>query len=228
MCETVINATDGSEMIRIPAGEFVMGRDYKDERPAHAVYLDSFEIGKYEVTLAQYREFCTITGRRQPAVNGWYPKDDLPAVNVTWFDADAYCRWAGGRLPTEAEWERAARGTDDREYPWGNEWDKTKCANMRLELTSPASVGSYPDGASPCGCMDMAGNVIEWCADWFDPHYYKESPHRNPKGPSSGCLRVRRGGGWRDNEYYIYLRCTYRARALPDYWAYDSGFRLAR
>ena len=226
--ETMINAIDGSEMIPIPAGEFTMGSDDRssDEKPAHTVYMDTYEIGKYPVTVAQYRKFCTATGRAMPKAPDWGWKNNHPIVNVSWFDAEAYCKWAGGRLPTEAEWEKAAKGTDGRTYPWGDRWDKNKCANHALNLTSTAPVGSYPAGASPYGCMDMAGNVWEWCADRYDGYYYETSPSRNPKGSSSGNSRVLRGGGW-DNDGDG-NRCTYRDGSDPDNDWNFLGFRLSR
>jgi formylglycine-generating enzyme required for sulfatase activity len=216
-------------MIPIPAGEFIMGSDdgNYDEKPAHTVYLDSYEVGKYPVTVAQYRKFCEATGREPQRwcglASGW--KDNHPVAEVTWDDAAAYCKWAGGRLPTEAEWEKAARGTDGRKYPWGNTWDKTKCANSELGSGS-APVGSYPAGASPYGCMHMAGNVFEWCADRYDDSYYKACPSRNPEGPSSGICRVRRGGSWYNE--VIYDRCAYRSHYDPDWYSVSNGFRLVR
>ena len=227
----MINAIDGSEMIPIPAGEFVMGsnKGENDDKPAHTVHLDAYEIGKYPVTVAQYRKFCTATGREMPDAPDWAWENDHPMVYVTWFDAEAYCRWAGGRLPTEAEWEKAARGTDGRTYPWGDTWDKNKCANRQLGLTSTVRVGSYPAGASPYGCMDMAGNVWEWCADWYDEDYYKTSPSGNPEGPSSGDSRVLRGGCWGYFDVRYGGRCFYRYGIIDpgSYW-YSAGFRMAR
>ena len=230
-----INPEDLPEMITIPAGKFTMGSNDSEDgaKPVHTVYLDSYEIGRYEVMVAQYRKFCEATGRVMPKTPEWGWNDDHPIVNVTWSDAEAYCKWAGGRLPTEAEWEKAARGTDGRTFPWGATWDKNRCANWELSLTSTAPVGSYPAGASPYGCMDMAGNVWEWCADWYDEDYYAASPSRNPAGPSSGGWRVLRGGGWTSfyglNVYY-FDRCTYRnSVCFPSNYDCDFvGFRLAR
>lgn len=224
-----VKAKDGSEMILIPAGEFTMGSNDGEasEKPAHKVYLDTYEIGKYEVTVAQYRKFCRATGRAMPVeAPPWGWKDDHPIVNVSWFDAEAYCKWAGGRLPTEAEWEKAARGTEGRTYPWGNTWDKNKCANYGLGLKSTAAVGSYPSGASPYGCMDMAGNVWEWSADWHGEHYYSASPARNPKGPGSGKYRVLRGGSFYNSDSNN--RCAFRLTDYPYDYYFTNGFRLAR
>jgi formylglycine-generating enzyme required for sulfatase activity len=219
---------DNSVMIAIPAGVFIMGSNTGDteEKPVHKVYLDAYEIGRYEVTVAQYRAFCTATGRQMPKAPSWGWRDDHPIVNVTWSDAEAFCEWAGGRLPTEAEWEKAARGTHARVYPWGDVWDRSMCANGELDLKSTAPVGSSPRGASPYGCLDMAGNVWEWCADWYGPDYYKTSPARNPTGPDSGEYRIMRGGC-----FYSYeggTRCTYRGNYFPSGSWYSGGFRMAR
>jgi len=172
--KTKTNLKDGAKMIWIPAGEFLMGSDENDdEKPPHMVNLDGYWIYKYEVTVAQYRKFCNETGSNMPEAPSWGWQDDHPIVHVSWDNATAYTQWAGVRLPTEAQWEKAARGTDGRAYPWGNEWDATKCANsvgQRLSSTKP--IGSYPSDTSPYGALDMAGNVWEWCADWYDGNYY--------------------------------------------------------
>ena len=148
-------------------------------------------------------------------------------VNVSWYNAAAYSRWARVRLPTEAQWEKAARGTDGRKFPWGNEWDKSKCANsMGQSLSSTKPVGSYASGASPYGVMDMAGNVWEWCADWYDANFYAKAPTRNPKGPSTGAFRVLRGGSWcRDLE--LNFRAAYRLIIDPAFRLNYFGFRCA-
>ena len=194
-----------AEMILIPAGEFIMGSPEGEgdanEHPQHPVFLNAFYIDKYEVTNALYKQFMSATGHIAPLF--WddeeYNHPNQPVVRVTWHDAVAYAEWAGKRLPTEAEWEKAARGTDGRIYPWGNEWDSSKCnsgvSGDGYEYTAP--VGSFPAGASPYGVMDMAGNVWEWCADWYDKDYYSsQSSQQNPKGPDSGTYRVLRGGSW--------------------------------
>ena len=156
----------------IPAGVFTMGSDkYVDEKPIHDVYLDAYYISEFPVTVAQYRLFCVASQRNMPDAPSWGWIDEHPMVSVTWDDATAFCEWAGVRLPTEAEWEKAARGTDGRAYPWGNDWDKSKCSNF-TNSKSTQPVGSYPDGASPYGVLDMAGNVWEWCSDWYSADYY--------------------------------------------------------
>jgi len=215
---TITWQKDGKTMVLVPAGEFLMGtsdaqiealakdtgwpRDQcgdADEQPQHKVYLDAFYIDKTEVTNAEYKRFVDATGHRAPDhwTNGQIPAglENHPVVNVSWEDAAAYAQWAGKRLPTEAEWEKAARGTDGRLFPWGNNaWGLANTRESGPHTTTP--VGSYPDYASPYGCLDMAGNVWEWCADWYDSGYYGRSPARNPKGPDSGSYRVLRGGSW--------------------------------
>jgi serine/threonine-protein kinase len=223
-----VNPKDGAVMVFIPAGEFTMGSNDggENEKPQHRVTLDGYWIYKYPVTVAQYRQFCQATGRREPPPPRWGWKDDHPIVNVSWNDAVAYCQWAGVRLPTEAEWEKAARGTDGRKYPWGDEWDAGKCNNYETGPKQTTAVGSYPQGVSPFGVHDMAGNVWEWCADWYDRNYYRSAPSKNPKGPSSGKYRVLRGGSWDNHDYNA--RCALRDDIAPagvnDYY----GFRCAR
>ena len=210
MPTTKVNPKDGAEMVLIPAGEFLMGskdgEGFADEHPQHTINLDAYYIYKNDVTVAQYRAFCTATKREMPKAPSWGWLDNHPMVNVTWDDANAYAKWAGAALPTEAQWEKAARGTDGRIFPWGNDWDATKCNNgvggKGPGKTSP--VGSYPAGASPYGVMDMAGNVLQWCADWYEEDYYKKSPAKNPTGPDSGKYRVLRGGSWGDDGGELY------------------------
>ena len=225
------NPADGAEMVWIPAGEFQMGdRDLLDN-PRHTVKLSGYWIYKNLVTVAQYKKYCKMTGRQMPGGpsfdSGW-SQGDHPIVNVSWYDAAAYAKWAGCALPTEAQWENAARGTDGRTYPWGNDWDPSKCANSvgnRLSSTKP--VGSYPSGASPYGCLDMAGNVWQWCRDWYDPWYCKSDRGLDPGGPDSGGGRVVRGGSW---SYFSAdcFRCAYRDYRAPDFRRNLVGFRCAR
>lgn len=224
-------AKESGGFIYIPAGEFLRGSDWVgDESPSRRIYLDAYWIGKYPVTVAQYRQFCRATNRSMPYAPRWDWIDDHPMVKVTWHDAVAYADWVGGRLPTEAEWEKAARGTDGREYPWGNVWDPNKCHCSKKELGDAgrtAPVGSYPSGASPYGVMDMAGNVWEWCSDWYGEDYYKTAPSRNPQGPSWGRFRVLRGGSWYVDDS-IYFRCACRVDYDPNGGLSDRGFRVAR
>ncbi|MGE3062130.1 MAG: formylglycine-generating enzyme family protein [bacterium] len=230
------NSIDGSVLIYIPAGEFTMGSwDYDDEKPVHKVYLDGYYIMKYEVTNKQYKKFCDETGRSyppEPRFDGMssyftsYP--DYPVVNVSWNDAKAYCDWADLRLPTEAEWEKAARGTDGREYPWGNENPGTNRCNYEgtedgYKYTSP--VGSYENGRSPYGCYDMSGNVWEWCNDRYGESYYRTSKYKNPKGPNSGSERVLRGGSWYGGVGN--MRTADRGNIDPAFVIDGGGFRCA-
>jgi len=239
----IINPTDGAVMILIPSGEFLMGsalsEGYRNEHPQRKVYLDSYYIDKFEVTNVQYREFMRATGHKSPRDWSDYDTSRLnhPVVGVSWYDAIVYAEWAGKRLPTEAEWEKAARGADGRKYPWGNippDSGGRHRANYKVgkygaadgySTTSP--VGSFPLGASPYGAMDMAGNVWEWCADWYDSAYYSKSPTKNPPGPSSGKHRVLRGGAWL-NDDTSYLRCAVRGWHAPTLTFNYVGFRCVQ
>lgn len=230
---------DGSIMILISAGEFIMGSDEgePEERPAHKVYLDAFYIDLLEVTNAQYKRFMDETGHPKPGF--WdFPeinKPQDPVIGVTWFEAQAYAKWAGKRLPTEAEWEKAARGTDSRIYPWGNtfDWAKGNFSDMGKEdghidgfADCMSPVGFFLEGQSPYGLLDMAGNALEWVADWHDENYYKTSEYRNPKGPVSGTHKVMRGGAMDMVEYYE--RTYARTRSAPEAWNMTFGFRCAK
>ena len=242
------------DMVFIPAGEFLMGSKEgegdKDEHPQHTVYLSAYYIDKYEVTNAQYYQFWLADGgeksKHTPASYGnaysigdWpevaKTKPNYPVVGVSWFDAQAYCEWASKRLPTEAEWENAARGTDGRTLPWGNDFNETIDDTNRHSNrwdgddgydNMIAPVGSYPTGASPYGVYDMVGNVWEWVADWYDKDYYNNSPKNNPKGSEKGKLRVVRGGSWRNREYI--QRCANRYYCYPDIWGNTLGFRCVK
>ncbi len=220
---------DGAEMVLVPAGEFWMGSDdFPQEKPRHRVYLDAYSIDKYEVTNSLYKRFMEATGRKAPDYwnDSTWNGPTQPVVGVSWHDAEAYCRWAGKRLPTEAEWEKAARGTDGRRYPWGDQWDSSRANSGESKIGKTVPVGSYPGGVSPYGAHDLAGNVWEWVADWYDADYYKQSPVRNPTGPASGRDKVLRGGSW--FKIPVMLRSAYRDHLWPDYWSKEFGFRCAR
>jgi formylglycine-generating enzyme required for sulfatase activity len=246
-------AADGAEMVRVPAGEFLMGgADPKagdDEKPQHTVSLETFWIDWTEVTNAQYVQFLNALGAHAGACSGrdcaetrvedkyshiLHEKgryvvergfEDHPATQVSWYGAEAYCEWAGARLPTEAEWEKAARGVEGRLYPWGDE--PPDCGKAQYGDCGGATVpvGSRPAGASPYGALDMAGNVWEWVADWYDPVYYGASPVQNPQGPDAGERKVFRGGSW--GYPPAFLRASDRARNRPTYAGFNVGFRCA-
>jgi formylglycine-generating enzyme required for sulfatase activity len=218
----MINEKDGAELVYVPAGEFLMGSEdsdaWDDEAPEHTVYLDAYWIYKHEVTNAQYRQ-CIEEGVCNGSLSR-YSENDYPAVYISWYQAVDYCEWAGGRLPTEAEWEKAARGEDGRTYPWGEASPNCSLAQHGSCLGETVPIGSNPDGASPYGALDMAGNAWEWVADWYDADYYQNSPAENPTGPVSGTYRVIRGGSW----YHAgrTLRASYRHGFLPD--SSDSSY----
>ncbi len=209
---------NGVIMVYIPAGEFTMGANdgYDFEKPEHKVYLGAYWIGKYEVTFEQYDKYCDETGKEKPSDEGW-GRGKRPVINVSWEDATAYCDWLNKKtgakftLPTEAHWEKAARGTDGRKYPWGNTKDKSKCNSLEsgLKMTSP--VGNKPAGKSPYGCFDMAGNVCEWCSDLYS---------------KIGSDRVLRGGSW--DSIALFCRASYRRGYPPASRWNVAGFRLAR
>lgn len=249
-----VSKVDGKVMVRIPAGTFVMGtkpdeRDAaKEEQPQHEVYVDEFWIDRTETTNAQYRKCVEAGACRPPERNISYTResyydneefDDYPVIWVSWDDANAYCKWAGKRLPTEAEWEKAARGIEPRRYPWGDEWPDGRLVNLcdancgfdyshddiddKYADTSP--VGNYPEGANPYGLLDMAGNVWEWVSDWYAEDYYEWATTKNPQGPQYGDERVMRGGAW--NMWQSDLRTAAREKGAP-YLTYPNvGIRCA-
>ena len=258
----VINETDGSEMVLIPSGTYLMGSTlaqtaaliHKDDRlstdffhaehPQHSVSLPAFYIDRSPVSNAQYAVFIAATGHLTPkywthtpqigaeesfpvgAKNGTHP-----VVGVSYTDAVAYCEWAGKRLTTEAEWEKAARGRlVNQNYPWGNDSSRNHANTVgawgkdKWLWTSP--IGSFP--ANGYGLYDMAGNVFEWCTDWYAADYYQYSQHQNPQGPETGQTRMLRGGSWSNNLLGIYqMRCTYRFHARPETRNLTIGFRCA-
>ena len=198
---TRVAEADGITMVYVPASEFLMGSSNDEpgppkQMPQHRVYLDAYWIDRTEVTVAQYQA-CIEEGRCGTPDCTSTGQGDLPVACVSWQNATDYCDWAGRRLPTEAEWEKAARGTDGRKYPWGNEQPDCDRLNYGGCVGRTTVVGSYPSGTSPYGAVDMAGNVEEWVADWYDEKYYTVSPERNPVGPAtSDWGRIVRGGSW--------------------------------
>jgi formylglycine-generating enzyme required for sulfatase activity len=222
------------DMMVIPAGEFWMGAEdgLQDARPLHRVYLSSYWFDKYEVTNARYRQ-CVEGGGCTP------PKDRLmfedpqraqhPVTNITWNQARSFCQWQGKRLPTEAEWEKAARGTDGRRYPWGNNEEVLKRHMRKAELTANAtgddSVGRQAATASPYGVVDLIGSVSEWVKDWYAEDFYQTSPVRDPQGPLRGSFRVLRGGEW--NEKSPNFQASYRGWDEMTYWGPTLGMRCA-
>ncbi|MEI2691323.1 MAG: bifunctional serine/threonine-protein kinase/formylglycine-generating enzyme family protein [Anaerolineae bacterium] len=234
---TMLSEQDGMELVYVPAGEFLMGSTDadpmadSDEKPQHTVYLDAFWSDKTEVTAAQYRRCVDAGACSAPDTGGscTYSADgrsDHPINCVDWNQAAAYCAWAGRRLPTEAEWEKAARGADGRIYPWGDQAPDAALANFDQNIGSTTAVGSYPAGASPYGALDMAGNVWEWAADWYDEATYTASPRENPTGPGTGSTRVLRGGSWGISASYV--RAASRDGGTPDFRDDRVGFRCAR
>ncbi len=225
---TKINPIDGAEMIWVPPGPFLMGDDDQDDNPRREVILSGYWMYKNVVTVEQYKTFCTATKIAMPPppkFNKDWANGDHPIVNVNWNDANAYCKWAGVSLPTEAQWEKATRGTDGRKYPWGDDWDATKlwCSKGK-KRTGTTSVGAF--GISPYGCTDMAGNVWQWCSDRYDKDYMKSAPGNDPVGPNSGTSRVMRGGSWYDNDT-DFFRASDRRNGIAGRRRYLIGFRCA-
>lgn len=227
----------GFEWVTITAGEFTMGDNSNEaeanEKPEHQVSLSQYEISKYEVTFDQYDYFCDDTGRAEPESMA-VGRGKHPVINISWEDANAFCAWLSGKttgktfsLPTEAQWEKAARGTEKFKYPWGNDSPTCDLANYNNCIgTATAEVGSYPDGGSPYGVFDMAGNVWEWCKDWYDGNYYNISGHNDPQGPVSGTSRVVRGGCYSSNANNI--RTAERSNHDPQRSFQYIGFRICR
>jgi formylglycine-generating enzyme required for sulfatase activity len=227
---------EGREMVQIPEGPFTMGSTEgdPDEAPEHQVYLKSFYIDKKEVTQAEYDRFLRMTKRQKPGFPVFEDdqakilKPELPAIGVSWSDAEAYCKWAGKRLPTEAEWEKAGRGEGKRRYAWGDEFvpGHANVDGKEDGFQYLAPPGTLEAGRSPYGVYDMTGNVAEWVADSYDENYYKKAPYRDPPGPEESDLKVIRGGSWRETSHNARLSKRFAAKR----WRTDStiGIRCAR
>jgi len=230
-----IGSHRGGPMVLIPAGELAMGSDLgqEDEQPVHRVSVKAFYLDVYETTVSRYAEF--LASQKPDAPFKWNEAtagahENKPAAGVNWYDARDYCRWVGKRLPTEAEWEIAARGTEGRIYPWGSAHPTRGHANAGETrwrgYNTLSNVGRFELGKTPEGVYDLAGNLWEWVADWYDPTYYQFSARDNPKGPSAGPLRALRGGAWNNDSKAI--RSSNRAGYAPDARRNDVGFRCAQ
>lgn len=227
--------SDTTDMVLISKGEFTMGsQDHSDETP-HQVVLDGYYIDKYEVSNEKYKKFMRSTQHPAPAywddprLNG----ADQPVVGVNWYDANAFCEWEGKRLPTEAEWERAAKGPDGHHYPWGHKIDPTK-ANYGQNVGKTKPVNSYPEGVSGYGVYNMAGNVFEWVSDWYDPNYFKVSAALNPQGPSGGYnfanqgpVKVLKGGSWLAPQTSLHTSHRFWNQPENNSYGVGLGFRCA-
>jgi len=238
--ETIVGG-DGREMVLIPAGSFTMGGGPEgnfDEQPQRVIYLDAYYMDKHEVTNADYQRFAKMLKRPLPVIPVF--EDDVnllkgetqPVVGVTWIDAFAYCKWAGKRLPTEAEWEKAARGENGQTYPWGDEFNAKLTNGLGEEdgFKYTAPIGSFEQGRSPYGLYDMAGNVAEWVSDWYDQFYYKTAPFKNPQGPAEPDINkvlVYRGGSYHSSAHD--LRASRRfGGAHPERGESTVGIRCAK
>ncbi len=212
--------------VRVPAGSFLMGDSRDDKKIAHKVHLDPYWIDRYEVTNLQYRQFVRATGRAEPEY--WedprYNDDSQPVVGVTFEDAGAYCGWLNKRLPSEAEWEKAARGGQSRLYPWGDRPEAGLSNTSESKKNRALGSESFPNDVSPYGVRQMAGNVLEWCLDVYDKNYYRTSPSRNPTGPAEGKKRVVRGGAW----MFDLVEMSERRALKPETVLPYLGFRCAK
>jgi formylglycine-generating enzyme required for sulfatase activity len=224
-------------MVLIPKGEFTMGSPHHSDETEHKVVLDAYKIDKYETSNKEFGEFMKATGHAAPAY--WddprLNKPEQPVVGVNWFDAKAFCEWKGKRLPTEAEWERAAKGPKgDNHFPWGHTFDAKK-VNFGQQVGRTTPVDSYPEGVSGFGLYNMAGNVFEWVSDWYEPDYYKNSPALNPEGPDKGYnyanqgpVKTLRGGSWLAPETSLHTSHRFWNQPENNSYGVGLGFRCAQ
>ena len=226
---------DGAPMVLVPAGEFIMGSEKgdEDEAPAHRVSLNAFYIDKFEVTNGRFAKYVEAIQSEPP----WgFADKETPVIHaerpvrwVNWMDAMGYCLWSGKRLPTEAEWEKAARGTDERTYPWGNDPPTPVHAVYGLKeggAETVSIIGNHHMGQSPYGVQDLAGNLYEWVMDWYADNFYTNSPAINPRGPGEGTAKVQRGGSYINTPYR--LRSSFRTKGDPTEQDPNVGFRCAQ
>jgi sulfatase modifying factor 1 len=222
------NEIDGGIALWIPAGPFTMGsnRGKLNERPIHRVHVDGYYMDLCPITNLQFQTFLEATSYANSTVPPSLDQPDHPAVNISWDDAQAYCRWADKRLPSEAEWEKAAAGLSGGIYSWGDQFDAGKASVLGNGFRGSAPVGNLPDATSPFGLLDMSGNVWEWVGDWYGERYYGSSPSANPHGPQDGSERVLRGGARVCHANY--LRCSYREHQIPQHLSRFIGARCAQ
>ncbi|KMP11615.1 hypothetical protein UZ36_03945 [Candidatus Nitromaritima sp. SCGC AAA799-C22] len=213
------------------------GSGRRDEHPRHKVFLDAFHIDRYEATGADFEKYLSANPREHPTITGWWGREvrpDMrrrPVFGLTWERCRKYCQWRGKRLPTEAEWERAAAGREGRTYPWGDEPPTPERANFNrccfvMKGQVLDDVGGHETGQTPEGIHDMAGNIAEWVHDWYDKNYYKVSGYKNPKGPESGTNRTIRGGAWNSLAGYLRSSARYGYDDAKDF--YGIGCRCAK
>ena len=221
---------DGAVVVKVPAGKFLMGspegQGEAHEQPQREVYVSEFLIDKTEVTWRQYKKFAEAERMSLPPEPLWGTPGNYPVSSTIWSEAKSYCNWAGGRLPSEAEWEKSARGVDGRVYSWGDKWDPTLCNSIAGGEHRPEAVGSFPNCISPYGLLDMSGSLWEWVDDFYDENYYIQNESENPRGPEFGRDRVKRGSNWMNHP--ATFRVAFRAKSSPTWRNVHHGFRCAQ